>query len=106
PAISSGILFNITMQFEEQILDEWLTWVQQHHIPAMMGTGCFIKHQVLRLMAEDDLAEPTYAIQYYASSIFKFNQFDSIFRDPLLKNISDKWNNQVMYFTTTLEIVN
>lgn len=106
PTITSGILFNITMQVEEQFLDEWLTWIQHEHIPATMGTGCFIKHQVLRLMIEDDLAEPTYAIQYFASSIYKFKQFDSVFREQLLKNISDKWDKQVMFFTTTMEIVN
>ena len=106
PAINSGILYNITMQIEKPFVNNWLEWIQQEHIPGMMGTGCFIKHQVLRLMNNNQQEEQTFAIQYFASTIYKFNQFEQNFLAQELKKISDKWNTRVMFFTTTMEIVN
>ncbi len=106
PAINSGILYNITMQVEKQLLDDWLSWIQLEHIPGIMDTGCFIKHQVLRLMNNNQQDEQTFAIQYFASTIYKFNQFEENFLEQELKKISDKWNTSVMYFTTVMEIVN
>ena len=106
PAINSGILYNITMQVEKQLLEDWLSWIQLEHIPGIMGTGCFIKHQVLRLMNNNQQDEQTFAIQYFASTIYKFNQFEENFLEHELKKISDKWNTSVMYFTTVMEIVN
>ena len=106
PAINSGILYNITMQVEKQLLEDWLSWIQLEHIPSIMGTGCFIKHQVLRLMNNNQQDEQTFAIQYFASTIYKFNQFEENFLEHELKKISDKWNTSVMYFTTVMEIVN
>ncbi|MBA2500954.1 MAG: DUF4286 family protein [Chitinophagaceae bacterium] len=106
PVVTSGIIYNITMQVEKQLLDEWLIWIQQEHIPAMMGTGCFIKHQLLKLMSSPENDDPTFAIQYFASTIFKFNQFESQYLDQLLKKISEKWNTGIVFYTTNLEIVN
>ena len=106
PAINSGILYNITMQVEKPFVDEWLEWIQQEHVPGMMGTGCFIKHQLLKILNDDYDEEQTFAIQYFASTIFKFNQFEQNFLEHELKKISDKWNNNVMFFTTIMEIVN
>ena len=106
PAMNSGILYNITMQVEKAVVNDWLSWIQQEHIPGMMGTGCFIKHQLLKLMNEDFDEEQTYALQYFASTIYKFNQFEQNFLAQELKKISDKWNTRVMFFTTTMEIVN
>lgn len=106
PAMNSGILYNITMQVEKPFVDEWLEWIQQEHVPGMMGTGCFIKHQLLKILNDDYDEEQTFAIQYFASTIFKFNQFEQNFLAQELKKISDKWNNNVMFFTTIMEIVN
>lgn len=106
PAMNSGILYNITMQVEKPAVDDWLSWIQQEHVPGMMGTGCFIKHQLLKILNNDKDEEQTFAIQYFASTIFKFNQFEQNFLDQELKKISDKWNTSVMFFTTIMEIVN
>lgn len=106
PVSNSGILYNITMQVENKITEEWLSWMQQVHIPGMMGTGCFVKHQLLKIMNNEFEDEQTFAIQYFATTIYKFNQFEKNFLAQELKKISDKWNAAVIFFTTTMEIVN
>jgi hypothetical protein len=68
-----------------------------------MNSGYFVKHQLLKLM--NDAPESTYALQYIATSIFKFRQFELNYLEQMLESIAEKWNNQVLYFTTSMEIV-
>ena len=44
------IIYNVTIKVEAQIADEWLQWLLNEHIPAVIQTNCFVEYKVLRLL--------------------------------------------------------
>jgi len=44
-------------------------------IPEVPGSGCFKKHQFVRLSEIDETEGPTYAIQYYADDKTDYDRY-------------------------------
>ena len=35
------IIYNVTVKVDHSIADDWLSWLQQEHIPEIIATECF-----------------------------------------------------------------
>lgn len=97
------IIYNVTVNIEESIHDEWLTWIKEH-IPHVLGTGKFEKATLTRVLV-DEAEGVTYSIQYRSYSreaLDKFYEEDAPkFRAEGLKLFADK----MLAFRTELQIV-
>jgi hypothetical protein len=62
------ILYNVTTSLEPSIADEWVAYMRDHHMAEVVGTGCFIRSVLLRLLNEEDDGV-TYAAQYFSVSL-------------------------------------
>ena len=49
------IIYNVTINVEESISQEWLCWMQKIHIPEVMNTGMFISAKMTRVMVEEQM---------------------------------------------------
>ncbi len=47
-------IYNVTTHVHWSIHEAWVQWMQQQHIPAVIATGCFEKHQMVRVLETDD----------------------------------------------------
>ena len=61
-------IYNVTIKVKAHIHQEWLTWLQDIHIPEILETGCFNQATIMQLLEIDDTEGPTFAIQYKAES--------------------------------------
>ena len=62
------ILYNVTVNVEDSIHDEWLEWMTKKHIPDVLATGLFTDNKIFRILSEDVENENTYSIQYFCRS--------------------------------------
>lgn len=99
------ILYNITIHVNHNIHDAWLQWQLNEHIPEIMATNCFKKHQVLMLLEIDDTEGFTYAIQFYAESKTDYNSYIELYAPLLRKKAADKWGEQFVAFRTLMQVV-
>jgi hypothetical protein len=99
------IIYNVTIKLEESIHQQWLHWLQDIHIPEVIGTGCFTKATVLRLLEVDDDEGPTYAIQYFAESKALYNQYIEKFAGGMRQRSFDKWGNRFIAFRSVMQVV-
>jgi len=100
------IIYNITVKVDSQIADEWLDWMLKIHIPEVLKTGCFTRYQMLKLLDQDESAEPTYAVQYYAASFDKYQEYLLQHASSFRKEIVKKWGDNIVSFRTVMEILN
>jgi hypothetical protein len=100
------LIYNVTTSVEAGIHEDWLQWMLDEHLPEVLGTGCFEKHQLVRLLDVDETEGPTYAVQYYASSRTKYNQYQERYGNDLRKKVLDRWGGSVISFRTLMEVVN
>ena len=99
------LIYNVTTSVAHAVHQNWLQWMQDEHLPEVLGTGCFEKHQLVRLVDIDEADGPTYAVQYYALNRALYNEYQELYGNALRKKVSDRWGNNITSFRTLMEIV-
>lgn len=100
------IIYNVTIKVDWPIHEEWLKWMMDIHIPEVIGTGCFERHQLVRLLEVDETEGPTYSVQYYATSKAKYDEYIELYSSTLRQKSIDLWGDKFIAFRTIMQIVN
>ena len=85
------IIYNITINIEDSVHEEWLEWMKTVHIPDVMKTGMFTDSRILRVLVEESLGGQTYSVQYTCDSLEKYQQYESTI--SFLNKCLDKEDN-------------
>ena len=99
------LIYNITIKVQWSIAADWMTWMKTIHIPEVLNTGCFINHQLLRLLQIDETEGPTYALQYFASTLTEYDYYHQHYAFQFSKKITEKWGDRYIDFRTLMEVV-
>ena len=98
------IIYNITVSVDESILNEWLNWMQNRHIPDVMKTNIFTSAQLKRIISREDGV--SYAIAYKCDSLKDLQIYETKFSKVLQKEYSDKFGETAPVFRTIMTIEN
>jgi hypothetical protein len=99
------IVYNVTVNIDESVHDEWLDWMKQVHIPNVLRTGMFTDNRFLKVLVEEEMGGITYAIQYTCDSLEKFRQYEEQFAAALRAEVDEKYNGKFVAFRTLLQYV-
>jgi hypothetical protein len=99
------IAYNITIKVSHSIREEWLVWLQQEHIPAILSTQLFDDYKLYRLLEQDETEGPTFIIQLFTSSMERYGQYIIEFAPKLQQASRGKWGNNFIAFRTIMEVV-
>ncbi|HVM87243.1 MAG TPA: DUF4286 family protein [Puia sp.] len=97
------IVYNITMKVNRSIVDEWIAWQKNEHVPEIMATKMFDDYKMYHLLEHDDADGVTFAIQYFTSSLERYEQYISSFAPSLREKAFAKWGNQFTGFRTVMK---
>jgi hypothetical protein len=100
------IIYNVTLNVEDEIHAQWLNWMKSTHLPEVMGTGCFLSYKMLKLISrQEDETGITYAIQYSCSSLDEYNHYQKTYAPELQAKTNALFNGRFVAFRTILEEV-
>ena len=99
------IIYNVTINVDWSIHEEWLGWMKGEQIPGMLATGFFTGFRMVRLLQVDELEGPTYAVQYSANSINEYNLFKEQQLALQSQKEHDRWGHKMLAFSTIMEVV-
>lgn len=100
------IIYNVTIKPAWEIHEAWLEWMTKEHIPEMIATGLFFRHQLVRLLEIDDNDGPTYAIQYYSRNKPDYDQYIREYA-PIMREKGVKlWGDRFVSFRTLMQVIN
>lgn len=99
-------LYNVTVNLEDSIHDEWMEWMIGKHVAEVMATGCFVAHRMLKVLTEIENNGTTYSVQYYFNAMSDFERYQDKFAPALRQEGVKKFGEKMMTFRTLLEIVN
>jgi len=99
------IIYNVTTQVDKAIAADWLTWLQEVHVPDVMATNCFTEFRIVRLLEVDESEGPTYATQYFAASKSDYNRYIEIYATALRQQSLNKWGDNFAAFRTLMKII-
>ncbi|WP_162056078.1 DUF4286 family protein [Pontibacter pamirensis] len=99
------ILYNITVNIENGVAEEWLQWMKEVHIPEVMSKGYFLNNQVARLINEIDNGGTTYAVQYYCRSMQDLEEYQRDHAPALESKHMKRYEGKFVVFSSMLEVI-
>jgi hypothetical protein len=101
------IVYNVTINIDDSVHDNWIEWMKTKHIPDVMATGQFIDYKILHLLSrqEDEIGK-TYAIQYRCKSMIEYEKYQNEFAPKLQSDTQALFGGKFSAFRTLLEEIN
>jgi hypothetical protein len=98
-------VYNITSKVDYAIVQEWLQWQKQTHIPEMLATQLFLEYRFYKLLDHAEDIDETFVIQFFCESNQKYEAYLQRFAPALRDKSQKKWADKVVSFRTLLESV-
>ncbi len=97
-------LYNVTVNVDDEVKDNWIEWMRESHIPDVLQTGLFEAATFSRLMVEEE-SGTTYAIQYRIKDMESFRIYQEMYAAGLQNEHKQKFGEKTVAFRTIMEIV-
>lgn len=97
-------IYNVTINIQEDVQDQWVEWMKNEHIPDMLNTGKFSKALMTKVMVNEEMGGVTYSVQYTAESK---QMLDRYYAEDA-KNLRGKtaaFEGKFVAFRTELEVI-
>ncbi len=99
------IIYNITINVDDSVHDEWLNWMKTEHIPKVLATGKFEKATFSQVLIEEEMGGKTYSVQYRC---YSREALDAYYRDDAEKLRDEglkKFADKMLAFRTELQVI-
>lgn len=101
------VLYNVTVKINTAMQADWLEWMQETHIPEVLGTGCFKENRISRLVlpADPDNDGETYSLQYLCPDMETLQRYQKDFAPALQQAHTARYEGHFVAFRTVMEVV-
>jgi hypothetical protein len=96
-------IYNVTVNIEDSVHQDWLEWMKKNHIPDVLNTGMFKSCRFCRVMVEEE-SGTTYAIQYLVKDLETLTLYQEMYAPNLQKEHQDRYGGKFVAFRTVLEL--
>jgi hypothetical protein len=96
-------LYNVTVGIDASIEQEWITYMKEVHMPAVLKTGMFVSYKLYKVLHDNPDGTISYSAQYFASSLDHVVTYLEKFAPPLIEDHRQKFLNKHAAFRTLLE---
>ncbi|MEQ1732103.1 MAG: DUF4286 family protein [Bacteroidia bacterium] len=98
------LIYNVTVNVENDVRDQWVHWMKTEHMPAVIATGYFTESKLYKVLVSEEQGT-TYSAQYSCNNHEDLAQY-KLHGAPLLqKEASDKFGGKFSAFRTNLELI-
>ncbi len=98
-------IYNVTVNIEESVRDEWLNWMEDH-IPDVLATGKFISAKMTEVLVEEEMGGVTYSIQYTAKTREDLDNYYKYDAPKLQSDGMKRFADKMVAFRTELKVIN
>jgi hypothetical protein len=104
-SMNSMILFNTTVIISDSAESEWLKWMKDTQIPAIMATGLPVDYRLFRLVTDTGQEGTTYTCQFLFNSMAAFEVYSVEYQEFFNLELHELFKDQYFSFQTVLEEV-
>ena len=99
------ILYNVTVNIDATVHEEWLTWMKEVHIPDMLATGKFTSAKFCKVLVEEEMGGITYSVQYSTPNKATLDLYYEEDAERLRQDGNKLFAGKFVAFRTELEII-
>ena len=104
-AQTNMILYNVTVNIHESVQDQWLEWMQQTRIPAILATGKFSSAKIVKVLIEEEMGGTTYSIQFTTDSKATLDKYYAEDAPRFRQESYQLFGEKMLAFRTELELI-
>lgn len=98
-------IYNVTVNIEDDVHEDWLLWMKTKHIPDVLATSCFVANRLLKVLSEIENNGSTYSVQYYFNRMEEYVRYQDKYAPALQDEHRERYKDKFVAFRTLLEIV-
>jgi len=98
------IIYNVTVGIDSDVVEEWLRWMIDEHIPKVLDTKCFVNYKIYKVL-NDEEGSLSFSVQYHAENMETVLKYFDQYAPTLAKEHQEKFKNKHVAFRTLLEEV-
>lgn len=98
------VIYNVTVNVQEDIHEEWVKWMKKEHIPDMLATGKFQKALMTKVLVTEPMGGITYSVQYTAKDKLTLEKYYQENAEELRAK-TKPFEGRVVAFRTELEVI-
>ncbi|MFP2996955.1 DUF4286 family protein [Spongiivirga sp. MCCC 1A20706] len=99
------IIYNVTINIEESVHNEWMDWMKNEHIPDMLATGKFSSAKMCKVLVEEEMGGITYSVQYTTQNKKILQAYYDEDAPRLREEGMKRFAGKFVAFRTELEII-
>jgi len=97
------IIYNVTVNIDLEVHDEWYSWMKSSHIPDVLETGMFLEARFSKILAEES-GGLSYSIQYLCANSDLLDQYQKEHAPRLQDEHNLKFQGKFAAFRTILRL--
>jgi hypothetical protein len=99
------VLYNVTVTIDLDIHEDWVTWMREVHIPAVMITGMFVSFRMSRLIGHDHTDSEIFTVQYLVNDMAQLLRYQEEFAPALQRQHRERYDGKFAAFRTVMELI-
>lgn len=99
------IIFNTTYHADHSRKDEFISWLKNFYIPAVLKHGGLQEPQLTRIFAENEEEGISLSLQFKSPDTDTLERWHKECGETLLCDMQKKFGKQVLGFSTLLEVI-
>ena len=96
-------IYNVTVNIDGAVHDDWLQWMKSVHIPDVLATGIFLDNRLCQVMVEEEQGI-TYSIQYRLKNLEDLERYQKEHAPRLQAEHGARYRDKFVAFRTILRI--
>lgn len=97
-------IYNVTINIQEDVHEEWVDWMKTEHIPEMLNTGKFTKALMTRVMVQEEMGGMTYSVQYTTANKEMLQRYYDE-NAAVLRSRTKPFEGKFVAFRTEMEVI-
>lgn len=97
-------IYNVTINVEESVLNEWLLWMEKH-IQEVLDTGHFVSAKFTEVLVTEEMGGKTYSVQYAAKHKQDIENYYQQNAESLRVAAVQKFGDKMLAFRTELKLI-
>ncbi|VBB45685.1 conserved hypothetical protein [uncultured Paludibacter sp.] len=99
------LIYNTTYVVENKKINHWKKWIEEIHIPFMRKTGKFTSPQIAKLLFPENTETTSFSVQFKIRDLEMLGIWSELYAEALQNEISKKFGNDVLPFSTVMEVI-
>jgi hypothetical protein len=96
-------IYNVTVNIDASVHQDWLQWMKSVHIPDVLATGMFEDNRFCQVMVDEDQGI-TYSIQYRIKDLEALKLYQEMYAPKLQAEHMERYRDKFVAFRTLLRI--